>query len=117
MALLASVTAFAHFIAGLTNKGLRAHMAALFQPAYSSAHATYDLRRLRLKGFICRLPGTNSYRATAKAFALPPFSPTSPAVSSSPLSPTSHNWTARSLPSPPASPPRGATTNENWFPL
>jgi hypothetical protein len=46
MALLASVAAFAQVIGGLTNKGRRAHMAALFQPGYSSAQATHDLRRL-----------------------------------------------------------------------
>ncbi len=73
MALLASVASFAHVIGGLTNKGLRAQMAALFQPAYSSAQATYDLRRLRLKGFIGRLPGTNTYRATAEGLRIATF--------------------------------------------
>jgi hypothetical protein len=66
MALLACVASFAHVFAGLTNKSLRAQMAALFQPTYSSAQATYDLRRLRLKGFIERLPGTHTYRVTPK---------------------------------------------------
>ncbi|MGP8209419.1 MAG: hypothetical protein ACLQVK_25730 [Acidimicrobiales bacterium] len=42
MALLASVASFAHVFAGLTNKALRAHMAALWRPTYSSAQATYD---------------------------------------------------------------------------
>ena len=42
MALLACVAAFAHVLGGLTNKAVRAQMAALFQPAYSSAQATYD---------------------------------------------------------------------------
>jgi len=64
MALLACVAAFAHVFVGLTNKALRAQMAALWRAGYSSAQATYDLRRLRLKGFIERIPGTHTYRAT-----------------------------------------------------
>ena len=73
MALLASVASFAHVFAGLTNKGLRAQMAALWQPAYSSAQATYDLRRLRLKGFIERVPGTNTYRVTSHGLRIATF--------------------------------------------
>jgi len=65
MALLGSVAAFAHVIGGLTNKSLRSHMTTLWQPGYTSAQASYDLRRLRLKGFIERIDGTNSYRITA----------------------------------------------------
>ena len=64
MALLASVASFAHVIGGLTNKGLRAHMANLWHADYSPAQATYDLRRLRLKGFIERIQHTNTYRVT-----------------------------------------------------
>ena len=65
MALLGSVAAFAHVIGGLTNNSLRNQMAALWQPDYTSAQATYDLRRLRLKGLIERIKGTNTYRVTA----------------------------------------------------
>ena len=54
MALLGSIAAFAHVIGGLTNKSLRTQMAALWQPDYTAAQASYDLRRLRLKGFIER---------------------------------------------------------------
>ena len=64
MALLASIAAFAHVIGGLTNKTLRAQMAVLWSPDYSQAQASYDLRRLRLKGFIERLEHTNTYRVT-----------------------------------------------------
>ena len=110
MALLASVAAFAHIFAGLTNKALRAHMAALWQPGYSSAQATYDLRRLRLKGFIERVQGTHTYRVTPRACASRPSSPTSPPVSSSPPSPTSPPPT----PGPRArSPKPGETMNVN----
>jgi hypothetical protein len=73
MALLASVASFTHVFAGLTNKALRSHMAALWHPAYSSAQATYDLRRLRLKGFIERVPGTNTYRVTSHGVRIATF--------------------------------------------
>jgi len=73
MALLASAAAFAHIIGGLTNKGLWACMAALFQPGYRPAQATYDLRRLRLKGFICRPPGTNTYGVTPEGLRIATF--------------------------------------------
>ncbi|MDQ3571149.1 MAG: hypothetical protein M3396_11145 [Actinomycetota bacterium] len=65
MALLASVASFSHVIGGLTNKALRQQMAAHWNPDYSSGQASYDLRRLRLKGFIERIEGTNTYRVTA----------------------------------------------------
>ncbi|MBA4102889.1 MAG: hypothetical protein C0488_11760 [Arthrobacter sp.] len=65
MALLASVAAFSHVVAGLTNKTLRQQMAVLWSPDYSQGQASYDLRRLRLKGFIERVARTNTYRVTA----------------------------------------------------
>ena len=65
MALLGSVAAFAHVIGGLTNKSLRAQINALWHPDYTSAQASYDLRRLRLKGLIERIAGTHTYRVTA----------------------------------------------------
>jgi hypothetical protein len=64
MALLASVAAFSHVIGGLTNRALRAQMAVLWSPDYTQGQASYDLRRLRLKGFIERVPHTNTYRVT-----------------------------------------------------
>jgi hypothetical protein len=65
MALLGSLAAFSHVIGGLTNKSLRTKMTALWKSDYTSAQASYDLRRLRLKGFIERLDHTNTYRVTA----------------------------------------------------
>lgn len=65
MALLASVAAFSHVVGGLTNRTLRQQMAVLWSPDYSQARASYDLRRLRLKGFIERVAHTNTYRVTA----------------------------------------------------
>jgi hypothetical protein len=73
MALLASVAAFAHVIGGLTNKTLRAHMTVHWRPDYTSAQASYDLRRLRLKGFIERIDGTNTYRVTAHGLRIAAF--------------------------------------------
>jgi hypothetical protein len=73
MALLASIASFTHVIGGLTNKGLRAHMAHLWQPDYSPAQATYDLRRLRLKGFIERVEHTNTYRVTQQGLRIAAF--------------------------------------------
>ena len=40
-------------------------MAVLWSPDYSHGQASYDLRRVRLKGFIERVPHTNTYRVTA----------------------------------------------------
>ena len=65
MALLASVAAFSHVVGGLTNRTLRRQMAVLWSPDYSQGQASYDLRRLRLKGFIERVAHTNTYRVTA----------------------------------------------------
>lgn len=73
MALLASIAAFAHVIGGLTNKSLRAQMAGLWQPDYTSAQASYDLRRLRLKGLIERIEQTNTYRVTAHGIRIATF--------------------------------------------
>ena len=64
-ALLAVLCSFDHLWHGLTNASLRAQMAQLFDRAYSPAKATYDLRRLRLKGLIERLPGSHRYQVTA----------------------------------------------------
>jgi hypothetical protein len=104
MALLGSVAAFAHVIGGLTNKSLRTQMAAHWRQDYSSAQASYDLRRLRLKGLIERIEGTNAYRVTAHGLRIGAFfTQSSPAVSSSrpcTISPTSpgplHQRRARS---------------------
>ncbi|HVA43334.1 MAG TPA: hypothetical protein VNF50_07620 [Acidimicrobiales bacterium] len=64
MALLSSVATFAHVIGGLTNRALREHMVARWDPDYTSSQASYDLRRLLLKGLIERVEGTNTYRIT-----------------------------------------------------
>jgi hypothetical protein len=73
MALLASVASFKHVIAGLDNRRLRAHKARLYDPADGCRQATYDLRRLRLKGLICPVPGTHTYRVAALGRAIAIF--------------------------------------------
>jgi hypothetical protein len=64
MALLQAVTGFTHLPRGFRNRDLRPHVAALLGRPYSSAQMTYDLRRLRLKGLIHRLPKTHRYTTT-----------------------------------------------------
>lgn len=64
MALLQALTGFAHLPGGFRNCHLRQRVGALLGRAYSAAQMTYDLRRLRLKGLIHRLPGTHRYTAT-----------------------------------------------------
>jgi hypothetical protein len=64
MALMAALSGFTHLIAGFDNRGLAARMRALLAADYSSRHATYDLRRLRRKQMITRIPGTHRYQLT-----------------------------------------------------
>jgi hypothetical protein len=65
MALLAALTQFAHLAGGLCNKTLRHAVADLLGlPTYTSAQMSYDLRRLRLKGIVVRLPRSHRYVLT-----------------------------------------------------
>jgi hypothetical protein len=64
MALLASLVHFSHLLAAFTNRELVELVARLWDQPYSSRQATYDLRRLRRKGLITRLPGSQSYQLT-----------------------------------------------------
>ena len=63
MALFASLCAFGHLFEGLTNRSLRELVTGLI-PGYTARQMTYDLRRLRRKGFIRRLPGSQRYQVT-----------------------------------------------------
>ena len=57
---------FTHLFNGFTNTDLRSNVAT-FLPAnntYKTNQMTYDLRRLRLKGIIVRLPKSNRYILT-----------------------------------------------------
>jgi predicted MarR family transcription regulator len=73
MAPTGSIVAFAHVIRGLTNKSLRAQIAAHWRTDYTSAQATYDLRQLRLKGLIERIEGTNTYRVPPHGLRISAF--------------------------------------------
>lgn len=64
MALFQAMTGFAHLPRGFRNRDLRPRVEALLGRPYSAAQMTYDLRRLRLKGVIHRIPKTHRYTAT-----------------------------------------------------
>ena len=64
MALLATLVMFAHAIDGFDNRQLVKLVGRLWDPAYSSRQATYDLRRLRRKALITRLPHSHRYQLT-----------------------------------------------------
>jgi hypothetical protein len=51
-------------VTGFTNRSLRAQVTDLLGVPYSQGQASYDLRRLRLKGLIRRLPHSNTYLLT-----------------------------------------------------
>jgi len=67
MALLASLTCQAFIPGEITNKTLRPRVAQFLnrdEQSYTSAQMSYDLRRLRLKGLIVRLPRSHRYQLT-----------------------------------------------------
>jgi hypothetical protein len=72
MALLACLCSFQHLFAGLTNRSLRELIAGLI-PGYNARQMTYDLRRLRRKGFIQRIPRTHRYQLTREGRRLAIF--------------------------------------------
>lgn len=76
MALLHALCLFAHVVMGFRNRQLRAHIAALLGldlDTYTAGRMTYDLRRLRLKGLIVRIPSTHRYRLTPKGLRVAYF--------------------------------------------
>ena len=67
MALFFALTLFIHSFNGFTNSDLKKNVANLLVSEfkeYSSGQMTYDLRRLRLKGIIHRLPDSHRYVLT-----------------------------------------------------
>ena len=72
MALLACLCSYQHLFAGLTNRTLRELIAGLI-PGYTARQMTYDLRRLRRKGFIQRIPRTQRYELTSEGRRLAVF--------------------------------------------
>jgi hypothetical protein len=65
MALFQALSGFTHLPRGFRNRDLRPQVEALLGHPYSAAQMTYDLRRLRLKGVIHRIPKTHRYTATS----------------------------------------------------
>jgi hypothetical protein len=65
MALLQTIIGFTHLPQGFRNRDLRPQVEALLGQPYTTAQMTYDLRRLRLKGVIHRIPKTHRYTATS----------------------------------------------------
>jgi hypothetical protein len=63
MVLLACLCSFKHLIAGLTNRTSRDLIGGII-PSYSRQQMTYDLRRLRRKGLIRRVPNSQRYELT-----------------------------------------------------
>jgi len=64
MALAGALCVALNTVVGFTNKSLRALVNELLDGPYSASRMTYDLRRLRLKGLIARVPHTNTYTLT-----------------------------------------------------
>lgn len=64
MALLQAITGFTHLPHGFRNRDLRPQVEALLGRPYTRTQMTYDLRRLRQKGVIHRIPNTHRYTAT-----------------------------------------------------
>ena len=64
MALAGALLMCTTAVTGFTNRSLRAQVTALLGSTYTMSQASYDLRRLRLKGLIARVPHTNTYTLT-----------------------------------------------------
>ena|SRR5438445_1081543 len=60
MAILAALLLFSHVLAGFRNRDLVELVAGLLDQPHTARQATYDLRRLRRKGLITRLPSQRS---------------------------------------------------------
>jgi hypothetical protein len=67
MALCQALCAFTHLPRGFRNNDLRSVEALLGRP-YTTAQMNYDLRRLRLKGLIHRIP--KAHRYTVNSYGL-----------------------------------------------
>jgi hypothetical protein len=63
-ALAGTLATFLSAVTGFTNRSLRAQVTGLLGAPYSQSQASYDLRRLRMKGLIQRLPHSNTYVLT-----------------------------------------------------
>lgn len=57
MVVMAAVVGFTHLLAGFDNAALTRAVTALLGCPYTSRQASYDLRRLKRKASLVRLPG------------------------------------------------------------
>jgi hypothetical protein len=73
MALLAGLCQYRLLPNGFRNRDLRRQVEPLLGSPYSSTQMTYDLRRLRQRGLIARLPGTHRYLVTPLGLRLAHF--------------------------------------------
>jgi hypothetical protein len=64
MALMAAIVGHTHLVAGFDNRRLTRLVGTLLDRPYTSRQATYDLRRLKRKRLIERIPHTNRYHVT-----------------------------------------------------
>jgi hypothetical protein len=64
MAVMAAIVGFTHLVAGFDNRQLTELVATLLDAPYTSRQATYDLRRLKRKQLLDRLPHSNRYQLT-----------------------------------------------------
>ncbi len=65
MAVFASLVGFCNVLVGFTNAQLVAQIGALLADTpYTSRQATYDLRRLKRKGLISKIPRSRRYQLT-----------------------------------------------------
>jgi DNA-binding transcriptional ArsR family regulator len=62
MAVMAGLVGFCHIIVGFTSCEFAERVRALLQTSYGPRQATYDLRRLKRKGLITKIPGTRRYQ-------------------------------------------------------
>jgi hypothetical protein len=70
MALFAALVGFSFLVNGFSNRQIVARTAALLDSIYTTRHATYDLRRLRRKGIVARIPKTHRYQLTPEGRAI-----------------------------------------------
>jgi hypothetical protein len=63
-AVLACLVSFCHVLRGFTNRQLVDLVSSLLNDPYTSRQATYDLRRLRRKGLIAKIPHSRRYQLT-----------------------------------------------------
>jgi Mn-dependent DtxR family transcriptional regulator len=73
MALVGALGLALNATVGFTNRSLYAQVAGLLGEPYTASQMTYDLRRLRRKGLIQRLPHRQTYVLTSQGIRVAVF--------------------------------------------